>query len=312
MADDQLTIDTMLQTAKQEFGDEIFQDADLEADVQPEIEDPGEQDAETEDQYSEDVLAIAAEWGWKPKGEFKGEQDKYVDPKTFIQRERDNRRNAQELNKELKRELQSIRQSVNKLSEARQQEELAEQQSEVDKIKDQIRDATEEGDTDLVFDLQEKLFELRQKNEAKPLDPQYEPNPADPLQEETQSAVDAFKQLNADWFEKDERLTEMAIALDNQYAREGRNAAESLRLVQEKMKPFIDAFMGATTAEPDTDPEPRRIPRTQAVENPTRVSTGSRNQAVKFSSEDIDFARQAVRAGIFDTVEEALGIKKKK
>lgn len=127
-------------------------------------------------EQNEALESEAREMGWRPKEEFDGDEGKWVDAKTFVERgehimpilRANNKRIKQDLLTREK-EIATLKQSVetaNKAIKALQKSytESTKQQVELAKkeLREQLKQAREIGDVDSELEIQEKLTDIRE------------------------------------------------------------------------------------------------------------------------------------------------------
>lgn len=133
-----------------------------------------EQVIEQEDQSSPELAAQAREMGWRPKAEFKGDDSKWVDAKTFIEHGEkvlpivkatnkklrdDLAANAQAL-AETQRALQASQESIAALERYHQEDVKQKVDVARNKLKEEIKAAKKSGDVDAEVELTDSLQKL--------------------------------------------------------------------------------------------------------------------------------------------------------
>lgn len=121
----------------------------------------------------------AREMGWKPREEFPGSADKWVDAKTFVDRgeqflpivKAENRRLKEQLehiasqNQQFQTELSGARESIEGLKQFNREAAAAELKAERRKLRAELIAARKEGDTEKELSVQEQLDDLDDKSQ---------------------------------------------------------------------------------------------------------------------------------------------------
>lgn len=130
----------------------------------------------TEEVQDSSLETIAIEMGWKPKSEFQGNDEDYVDAATYIRRSKDIQDTMRQHLKENKRKLTALEKGIEDLRQHNERVykvQLEKQKEEIERLRQERRTAIEEGDVDKVEALEQKMSKLSEKPEEKPqVDPE--------------------------------------------------------------------------------------------------------------------------------------------
>lgn len=155
-----------------------------------------EKPQETNDEQPS-VEEIAKDLGWRPKGEFQGDDDNYVDPVTYIKRSKDIQQSMSQHLKDNRRKLEQMEKAVTDLHhhyKTVSKAQITKQQKEIDRLRKEKREAIEEGDADRVDQIESEMLEQYSTMEANKPTPEIpEPDP---------THVDAFTSWHSqnDWY----------------------------------------------------------------------------------------------------------------
>lgn len=137
-----------------------------------------EQGQEQEEAQDDTYATEAKEMGWRPKDEYEGDEEKWVDAKTFVERgehimpilRANNKRIKQDLltrEKEIATLKQSV-ESANKAIKALQKSYTESTKQQVEQatkdLREQLKQARVVGDVDAEFEIQDKLTDLRESS----------------------------------------------------------------------------------------------------------------------------------------------------
>lgn len=178
---------------------------------------PEEEQQEAEPVRS-DVDDLASEMGWRPKSEWDGPEDGWVDSRTFLKNTRDiNRTLGREL-KDLKRQMEGIGRATSQMT----QRAVEAERQRLEKLHEQ---AVEDGDTKAAKEAAKAMQDL--------------PVPQQDLPPEAQ----AFIERNSAWYGRDQEATTYAQKRSDHYAKEGLSPARQLAAVERDMRQhFPDLF----------------------------------------------------------------------
>lgn len=170
-----------------------------------------------------DIEQEAAQLGWVPRDQFKGDPDKWTDAETFVQRGKEImpilRKNNERLQNDLaavKGQLNDVQSALNEAKDA--MEAFREYHNETAKnayeqavrdLTEQKRTALREGDADTVIEVDEALADLRSKAPKaleKSTPPAPTPAPA-PVAVPEPAELVAWKEDNKDWVDVNREAT---------------------------------------------------------------------------------------------------------
>jgi len=150
------------------------------------------------------IEKIAKDWGHRPKDEWDGDEDKWVDAETFVRRERELRDRNADTVKHLHKELSELKDSMRSLAEGetkRLKQALDEQKG---RLKMEMEAAVDEGDKDR-YKRAEREYEGLAERE-KELE-----TPKDPRQTAFEQGGKDFERRN-DWWKKEPEMAASAYA----------------------------------------------------------------------------------------------------
>lgn len=170
-----------------------------------------------------DIEQEAAQLGWVPRDQFKGDPDKWTDAETFVQRGKEImpilRKNNERLQTDLaavKGQLSEVQQALGDAKEAmeafREYHDRTAKEAYEKAIRDltqQKKEALRDGDVDTVVEVDEALMTLRD-SAPKPLVKSTPPAPAPvaaPSQQAEPPELVAWKQENSDWVDVNREAT---------------------------------------------------------------------------------------------------------
>ncbi len=205
-------------------------------------DDAPESDADEADvQQSEgsSYEAEARKIGWVPQKHYKGDPSKWVDAKTFLENgERilpivNARAKAykEELDT-LREEVKGYRESFKQFEEHMTRREKAGYERAIKELEARHAEAMEVGDLTTAREVTRQVTEI-EREMAAPVTPQRQDGPN--WTPDYAEAVEAFKADNS-WFQKDEDMTDWAVALDQRLARDGMNDKARLREIAKRAR----------------------------------------------------------------------------
>lgn len=123
-------------------------------------------DQQVEDQQPEvkeevqltDVEQRALEMGWKPKTDFNGEEDDFIDAKEFV-----SRKPLFDRIEHQSRELKEVRKALKALSDHHQKVKETEYKAAMESLKEEKKRALAEGDADKLIDVDDRIAEEKAK-----------------------------------------------------------------------------------------------------------------------------------------------------
>ena len=267
---------------------------------------PGEAEVkEPEDQKDPTIDDLAREQGWKPKDEFTGHEDDWVDGTQYIRNGKgiqdtkrkqlkDNRRTMTSMGDQLSTGLQSIQEhnaQVRKAEETRHRAEIA-------KLRKERRTAIEDGDANAVEDIEERLGE---EYSAMPETPKPTEKRADPAEME---AFDKWVDENP-WYRMRDgtplnEITRYAEAQSGNPDYDGLSFTQIRSRVTAKVKKmFPDKF----------EKETPKVPRVASVEAGRPVATAKKTKTLSasdLSDEERAAGNSFVRMKVWDTPDKKL------
>lgn len=208
--------------------------------------DDGPQDAP---QLTE-IEEVAADMGWTPKDQWKGDPDAWKPAKDYVRATRD-------VNKSLKSDLKQLQRQVEGISRATAsmtERAIAEARSEWES---KLEQAVEDGDKQGVKAAQAELTKLERATPQPDMPPE----------------AQDFAERHSSWFGKDREATEYAAKRADYYAAQGLSPARQLKAVEKDMRDLFPELFDGEPAEQRKAPkppasvgEPQRTVRTQTRE----------------------------------------------
>ena len=246
--------------------DEGEQDVSEESDQVTEQSDTDEQAPDTEEIPSElsesEQSARAA--GWRPKDEFNGPKDKWVNHDEFNRRAElfDKIGSQNKAIKDLNKKLDALINHNQSLETKTREKVLAE-------LEAQKREAIGFGDTEAFDAVEAKIEELeKQESTLKVEDDEPEQAPAQPEQQEIPKPIKDFAERNNTWFEKDREMTEFAVFKVQQATNAGIPINEALEQAEASVK-----SMFASKLAPAPNPRKSKPAAVMSGQNESRPST---------------------------------------
>lgn len=221
----------------------------------------------------------AAEQGWKPKDQFQGEPDDFIDAAEFVRRgelfEKIDRQNREV--KQLKDALHAFKAHHTKVKEAEYNRALK-------AVEAARKKAFDEGDRDQFFALEQQMDSIKDeaalvKEAAKVVDaPQIPP------------ALETWAEKNS-WYQSNRAMTAFADRLGVELHAKGFTLDQALREIDaEVRKEFPEKF--AAPAANRRPPQP---------EGSTRTGATSKSSGFKPSDDERRVAKKFVQQGLFET-----------
>lgn len=182
--------------------------------------------------------AMARPEGWRPKEQFRGNPDDWVDAKTFVQRGREINPILRKNNERLQAEIQGVREelkealsAVKSLQEYNAKVEQKAFERAMARLKQEKKAALAAGDHETAAELDEQLDELR---DAKPTPAPAAPAPAPAAAKDPKSdpVLKAWMDENASWYNEDPENEEMVAY------------ANSVSQIIRKHDPKMERFRG--------------------------------------------------------------------
>ena len=217
----------------------------------------------------------AVEQGWRPKEEFSGDPEAFIDAAEFVRRGElfsKIEHQSKEL-KQVRAALEALKQHNSKIKEIEYNRAL--------KTLDEARkQALVEGETERFFALEEKIEEVKAEKA------EYDTN-LNTVNTDVPEAPEEFTNwVNQNsWYEKDKAMRAYADRLGTELAQEGYRPAQVLQMVEKEIKKeFAHKFQNQKTARP------------QAVEGSAR--TGTRTESFALSEDERSIMRKFVQSGV--------------
>lgn len=172
------------------------------------------------------LVEKARQGGWRPKEEWEGDPDQWVDAKEFVSR-KPLFDKIHSLNKALKDrddKLKTVSEYATKAFEKGQEAAIKE-------LEEKRRAAVESGDIEAFESADKELQEVRKEQADAP---KVEP-------EEIPDDIKDFAKRNEKWFEKDEEMTDYALMRARKYAEQGKPRSEYLPMVDADVRRVFPA-----------------------------------------------------------------------
>ena len=214
--------------------------------------------------------------GWRPQEEFSGDATKWVDHEEFLKRS-DLYHTIGKMNQTLKKRDKEIEAIVNY---TKQQTEAAYQRG-LQEAHGRLDAAVEAKDPAAVREITKEIVQLEQQK----------PAPA-AQSEELPEEVQDFQERNASWFDKDAKMTRVAIALAQQFAEEHprMSVTKRLQMVEDEMAEMYPAKFTARREAP---------PAVEGAGQPGERAGGkTKYSPTKLSAEERMVHDQYVRRGV--------------
>lgn len=217
----------------------------------------------------------AVEMGWRPKEEWDGPEEDFIDAKEFVRR--------QPLFEKIETQSKAIKQ-LNSAFEALKTHHTkvkeTEYQRALESLKQAKRQALQDGETDRALAYDEKIEEVQQQKAEFDVEAAKVQVPQEP---QAHPEFVAWKQRNG-WYSKDEELREFADSYGITLAKKGNSPAQVLEAVAKQVrKAFPEKF---------TNPNRERA---GSVEAPSR--NGPSQSGFSMSEEERTIMKKIVRAG---------------
>lgn len=199
--------------------------------------------------------AKARRQGWRPKDEYRGPEDKWVDAESFLKRSDEELPVMRERLKKQDRDLADLKSTVTKFAEHHAKVEKIAYERALNEVKKQRREALAIGDADGFEQAEERLAELK---EVKPAATQKE------AAKEISPDVQTWVQANP-WFQTEPRLAKYAETVCGELQNEDptRDLSDILKEVAKEVKSRF----------PEKFSNPKRA-AAPAVEGATTVAAG--------------------------------------
>lgn len=247
--------------AELEHQEEEYVDTSEEDKVHEQLEKATEEEeSEEKPEEKPQIEDLAREMGWKPKEDFVGHEDDYVDAAEYIRRSKDIQESMRQHLKDNKKKMSNLERALGDLkthNETVYKSQLKDLKSQIESTKKQRKEAIEDGDVEQVEELDGKISDLYnevagrlQNMTPKTEEPQFNPE-----------EVDLFKgwtQQN-NWYKKpgaqsgDDELTKYADYLADLPEYAGLPYQKKLDVVTRKVKEtFPEKFNESKSTQPPT------------------------------------------------------------
>lgn len=160
--------------------------------------------------------------GWVPKEEFKGDETKWVDAKSFVERGENILPILRERNEKLLGDVSELKNSFKELQEFYKNSEERQYQKALQDLKRKQMEAVETADVDGYKSAHDEIAELEKTRVKKEV-------PKEPPE------MNDFRKRNA-WYDADMEMTDTADALGAAFVKKGVPYGKMLELVEQKMK----------------------------------------------------------------------------
>jgi hypothetical protein len=246
-------------------------ETELEVEEETRFDPPANDDIEAEEGPEVDEFAErASTQGWAPLDEWRGDPDKWVDAKTFVERGEQNNFMLRERNDKLFDEMKSMRETLGDLHKRNIEAEERGRKKEHDRIMTSLnaqqREAIEEADVDRFDAIENKKKETLTAFEAESVEEE-KPVTDNAIPEDVQKDVTKWIDDNP-WYTKDAALNMEAQGVHMRLQREEPNltVAENLAKVGEEIaKRYPDQFGVKKEEEPSTKSRKKHIQKPPAA-----------------------------------------------
>ena len=232
--------------------------------VKTQVDQP-EQKVEQEAPKYTAVQTKAMEQGWRPKEEFEGEEDDFIDAAEFVRRG--------ELFSKIEhqsRELKAVRQALDALKVHNTKIAANEYERAVKDLQKQQKTAIENGDTAEAFAITEQIDDAKRQRDRIVADAQR------PAVQELNPEFVRWTEKNT-WYNSDRAMRAVADTIGLQLHQEGHSPSEVLTLVEKEIrKEFSHKFSNPraqrpTAVEGSTRGSSRAAPEPQLDEQEARI-----------------------------------------
>lgn len=231
-------------------------------------------EAQAEESALTPTQAKALEQGWKPKEQFEGDEDTFIDAPEFVRRG--------ELFGKIEhqsRELKQVRQALDALKQHNSKVEQAAYDRALKSLQDQRRAAIVDGETEEAFKLEDQIEDVKKDRER------IAREAAVPAVTQAPAEFVAWTEKNT-WYSKDKVMTAAADKLGTEYAAEGKSPADVLKLVEKEIREaFPHKFTNANRERPS------------AVEATNRGGSSVARGSVSLTEDERSIMRKIVATG---------------
>lgn len=242
-------------------------------------ESSGEQSQESTTAQLTAVEQKALEMGWRPKSEFEGDEDDFIDAQEFVRR-----KPLFEKIDHVGKELRETRKALKALQEHHQKVKEAEYQNALKQLRADKKQALEEGDADRLIEIDEQIAEAKAADVAVRTQIQQEASKPHPN-------FVAWVQKNQ-WYQSDVELRSVADQIGTAYAAKNpeTNPDDVLKYVEQRIKKLY----------PENFRNPNRE-RPSAVEGRTQTQAHEKKDGISdypLTDEERKVMNTFVRQGI--------------
>lgn len=230
----------------------------------------------------------AMEQGWRPKEEFEGDPDAFIDAPEFVRRG--------ELFSKIEhqsKELKAVKAALDALKTHHSKVKEVEYNRALKALQNARKQALVDGETERFLELEQRIEEVKEEKEA--FDTELEQVKADPVRD-INPEFTAWIDRNP-WYDSSKPMRAYADKLGIELAQEGHAPSEVLKLVEREVKKeFAHKFQNQKAARP------------QAVEAPAR--SGGKADTFQMTEDERTIMRKLVRAGAMTEQEYIAELKK--
>lgn len=232
------------------------------------------QEQAQEKQYSA-IEQRAMEQGWRPKEEFEGDPDAFIDAPEFVRRG--------ELFSKIEhqsKELKAVKAALDALKQHHSKVKEVEYERALKALQNARKQALVEGETERFLELEQRIEEVKEEKEE--FDKGISAVKAEPVRD-INPEFTAWVDRNS-WYESSKPMRAYADKLGVELAQEGYEPSEVLRLVEKEIKKeFAHKFQNQKASRP------------QAVESAGR--SGAKVDTFQMTDEERNIMRKMVRGG---------------
>ena len=236
------------------------------------------------------VQLEAMEQGWKPKEQFEGEEDTFVDAPEFVRRG--------ELFKKIEhqsKELKAVKQALDALKTHNSRVEQAAYDRALKSLQETRRAALVEGETEKAFQIEDQIEDVKKERERVAREASV------PAVQELNPEFVAWQDKNT-WYTTDKRMRAVADTVGVELARQGLSPSEVLKRVVEEVK---DAF-------PHKFTNPAREKPSNVEPTSRGGSSQTRGTDASMSEDERSIMRKIVATGVMTEAEYRAQLKKAK
>ncbi len=232
------------------------------------------QEQSQEKQYSA-IEQRAMEQGWRPKEEFEGDPDAFIDAPEFVRRG--------ELFSKIEhqsKELKAVKAALDALKQHHSKVKEVEYERALKALQNARKQALVEGETERFLELEQRIEEVKEEKEE--FDKNLDSVKAEPVRD-INPEFTAWIERNS-WYESSKPMRAYADKLGIELAQEGHSPSQVLVMVEKEIKKeFAHKFQNQKASRP------------QAVEPAGR--SGAKVDSFQLSDEERSIMRKMVRGG---------------